>query len=318
MPCPASKGDQIMNQETLLPAQQLPMQNMNGQVDGDGQADGGEGEADGDENEYGATGIDVLEGLEAVRKRPAMYVGDTSSSGLHHLIWEVVDNSVDEAMAGHCDKIDVTIHRDGSCQVVDNGRGIPTDMHESGRPAAEVVFTKLHAGGKFKTGAYVMSGGLHGVGISVVNALSEKLEAEIRRNGSIYKLSFSDGGMLAKPMQQAGRDDTSYQDYDDDPQGPMSAPTGTSVRFWPDPEIFEDTAFKAQTVKERLRIMSFLNKGLQIRFRDLRVPSRMAAHLEATDGMEDYLEDDLELDGLDQEFMSDDISETAEADTLAV
>ena len=242
--------------------------------------------------EYDATEIDLLKGLEAVRKRPAMYIGDTSSMGLHHLIWEVVDNAVDEAMAGFCNKIDVTIHPDGSCQVVDNGRGIPTDMHEIGRPAAEVVFTELHAGGKFESGAYTISGGLHGVGISVVNALSTRVDAEIRRNDSLFKLSFGDGGVLQSPMQETDRNNTGYPDYDTSPQSPMSEATGTSVQFWPDPAIFEDVTFKAQIIKERLRVMSFLNKGLQIRFCDLRPESKTISADDLVESMDD-------LDGAD-------------------
>jgi len=217
---------------------------------------------------YTAEDIDSLGGLEAVRCRPAMYIGDSSSAGLHHLVWEVVDNSVDEAMLGECDKIDVTIHNDGSCQVVDNGRGIPVDMHESGRPAAEVVFTELHAGGKFTSGAYTTSGGLHGVGITVVNALSTRVEVEIRRDQKLYKLSFTDGGShLERPLEEVGPIESSLDEH---PDSPAAAPTGTSIRFWPDAAIFEDTEFKALTIKERLRIMSFLNSGLRIRFRDLR------------------------------------------------
>ena len=218
--------------------------------------------------DYNAGDIESLGDLEAVRCRPAMYIGDTSSPGLHHLVWEVVDNSVDEAMGGYCNKIDVTIHSDGSCQVVDNGRGIPVDMHDTGRPAAEVVFTELHAGGKFDSGAYTTSGGLHGVGITVVNALSERVDVEIRRDQKLYMLSYTDGGSkLERPLEEV---DSSESHLAEDSDSPASSPTGTSIRFWPDPRIFKDADFKAQTIKERLRIMSFLNNGLQIRFRDLR------------------------------------------------
>ena len=212
----------------------------------------------GSESTYNASQITVLEGLEAVRKRPGMYIGSTGPSGLHHLVWEVVDNSVDEAMAGHCSEINVTILSDGGCQVVDNGRGIPVGKHhqESDMSAAEVVFTKLHAGGKFGGEGYKVSGGLHGVGISVVNALSSKVEVEIDRDEKRHYMDFLSGGNVDTKLTETGK-------------APNNR-TGTTVRFWPDSEIFDDVNFRAQTILERLQMMAFLNKGLQISFSDLR------------------------------------------------
>ena len=210
------------------------------------------------ENTYNASQITVLEGLEAVRKRPGMYIGSTGPSGLHHLVWEVVDNSVDEAMAGHCSEISVTILPDGGCQVSDDGRGIPVGKHhqEEDMSAAEVVFTKLHAGGKFGGDGYKVSGGLHGVGISVVNALSVKVEVEIDRDEKRHYMEFSSGGNLETKLHEIG-------------EAPNSR-TGTTVRFWPDSEIFEEINFRAQTLLERFQMMAFLNKSLQISFSDLR------------------------------------------------
>ncbi|HET9370920.1 MAG TPA: ATP-binding protein, partial [Vicinamibacterales bacterium] len=207
-------------------------------------------------DDYGADKIKVLEGLEAVRKRPAMYIGSTGPLGLHHLVYEVVDNSIDEALAGFCKNINVTIHIDESVTVVDDGRGIPVDLHESGRSAAEVVLTVLHAGGKFGGDGYKVSGGLHGVGVSVVNALSTKVEVEIDRDGKRYGMSFRDGGKPDEKLKEIGK-------------APRNR-TGTTVRFWPDGSIFEETDFRAQTLLERFQMMAFLNKGLEIRFSDER------------------------------------------------
>lgn len=204
-------------------------------------------------NEYGASSITVLEGLEAVRKRPGMYIGSTGERGLHHLIWEVVDNSVDEAMAGYASKVEVTLLADGGVQVVDDGRGIPVAMHASGVPTVEVVLTQLHAGGKFDSDAYAVSGGLHGVGISVVNALSTTLEVAIDRDGYHWEQTYTN----SKPGELV--------------KGEPTKRTGTTVRFWPDPEIFETTTFNFETVARRLQEMAFLNKGLTITLTDERV-----------------------------------------------
>ncbi len=216
------------------------------------------------ESSYDAQDITVLEGLEAVRKRPGMYIGSTGPTGLHHLVWEVVDNSVDEAMAGHCSRIDVTIHTDRSCEVSDDGRGIPTDLHPKyeNMSAAEVVLTVLHAGGKFGGDGYKVSGGLHGVGISVVNALSARVEVEIDRGGVHHFMEFSDGGDVQTKLEPRGESPL----VDGEPR------TGTTVRFWPDPTIFDEVVFRLQTILERFQMMAFLNRGLEIRVRDLRHP----------------------------------------------
>ncbi|GAC1312859.1 MAG: DNA topoisomerase (ATP-hydrolyzing) subunit B [Acidimicrobiales bacterium] len=208
--------------------------------------------------EYGAAQITVLEGLEPVRKRPGMYIGSTGPSGLHHLVWEVVDNSVDEAMAGHCTRIDVTLLADGGCRVDDDGRGIPTDPHPQykGKSGAEVALTILHAGGKFGGGGYKVSGGLHGVGISVVNALSRRLVLEVDKKGDHHEMEFGNGGTLVTKLHVTGK-------------APRDR-TGTTVSFWPDGTIFEETDFHARTILDRLQQYAFLNKGLEIRFRDER------------------------------------------------
>jgi DNA gyrase subunit B len=206
-----------------------------------------------DVNDYSADKIKVLEGLEAVRTRPAMYIGSTGPSGLHHLVYELVDNSIDEALAGFCDQINVTIHIDGSVTVVDNGRGIPVDRHASGKSAAEVVLTVLHSGGKFDNDSYKVSGGLHGVGVSVVNALSETLDLEIWRNGEVYQQSYERG----KPTGEL------------EPTGTTKR-RGTKVTFKPDPQIFETTTFSFDTLAQRLRELAFLNGGVVITLDDER------------------------------------------------
>ena len=206
------------------------------------------------EEEYSGGEIKILEGLEAVRKRPGMYIGSTSASGLHHLVWEIVDNSVDEAMAGFCTQISVTVHADNSITVVDNGRGIPVDMHPVKKiPTLEVVMTILHAGGKFDNNAYKVSGGLHGVGISVVNALSKKVIVQVKRDGNIYEMQFSRGKTTEK-MKVVG----------------TSEDTGTTVTFWPDDEIFETTVYNFDTLYNRLQETAFLNKNLRIILTDER------------------------------------------------
>ena len=210
-------------------------------------------EATGVEGQYGASQIQVLEGLEAVRKRPSMYIGSISSRGLHHLVSEVVDNSIDEALAGFCDTIKVTINSDNSITVMDNGRGIPVDMHKTGKPAVEVVMTVLHAGGKFGDGGYKVSGGLHGVGVSCVNALSEKMEVEVRRNGKRYGIEFM-RGKTSKPLYEIGEADS----------------TGTTVHFIPDKTIFTETVYDYDILRLRLRELAFLNKGVTISLQDER------------------------------------------------
>ncbi len=226
---------------------------------------------------YGASDITVLEGLDPVRVRPGMYIGSTGPAGLHHLVWEVVDNAIDEAMAGYCTRIDVTILKDGSCRVVDDGRGIPTDEHPQypGKSAAEIVLTVLHAGGKFGGEGYKVSGGLHGVGVSVVNALSTKLTLEIDRDGKRHELVFKDGGKPQGKLKVAG----------DAPRGR----TGTTVTFSPDPKIFEDIDFRSQTIVERLQIMAFLNKGIEIRYADEREGREMKETFKYSGGIVDYV-----------------------------
>ena len=231
---------------------------------------------------YGAKDIQVLEGLDPVRRRPGMYIGSTGLAGLHHLIWEVVDNSVDEAMAGFCNKIIVTLHPDGSCEVVDNGRGIPVDPYPSGphkgKSALEVVLTVLHAGGKFGGDGYKVSGGLHGVGVSVVNALSLRVVAEVHREGTHFRQEFVEGGKPKGKLQKVGA-------------SPEKTQRGTSIRFWPDPEIFkaEGTEFVARTVTERLQTIAFLNKNLEVVFVDDRGDKKQKVTFQYKGGIVDFV-----------------------------
>ena len=223
--------------------------------------------------EYNASEIQVLEGLEAVRKRPGMYIGSTSTSGLHHLVYEIVDNSIDEALAGYCTEISVTINADGTITVVDNGRGIPVDVQaQTGRPALEVVFTVLHAGGKFGGGGYKVSGGLHGVGASVVNALSEWLVAQVHKDGKIYEMRFSRGA-ITQEMKVVGATDR----------------TGTTVTFKPDPEMFDDTVYSYDTLHDRMREEAFLNAGLRIKIADLRAGREQSDELCYEGGIREYV-----------------------------
>lgn len=213
--------------------------------------------------QYGAGQIQVLEGLEAVRKRPSMYIGSISARGLHHLVYETVDNSIDEALAGYCDAIDVTIHSDNSITVRDNGRGIPVEMHKVGKPAVEVVMTILHAGGKFGDGGYKVSGGLHGVGVSCVNALSEHMEVEVRRSGKIYGIEFSRGKTVV-PLYEKG----------------TTEETGTTVHFKPDSTIFTELIYSYETLRLRIRELAFLNKGIRINLNDERTGKQESFHYE--------------------------------------
>ncbi|HMT32396.1 MAG TPA: DNA topoisomerase (ATP-hydrolyzing) subunit B [Dermatophilaceae bacterium] len=226
----------------------------------------------GNDTAYDASAITVLEGLEAVRKRPGMYIGSTGERGLHHLVWEIVDNAVDEALAGYADTIDVTLLADGGVRVRDNGRGIPTDMHPTeGVSAVELVLTQLHAGGKFGGGGYKVSGGLHGVGSSVVNALSSRLDAEVRQKGHVFRITF-DHGVATAPLAKME----------------AASDTGTTITFWASPEIFETTVYDFETIRARFQQMAFLNKGLTINLVDERPDPDAEAD-----------EDEVDLDNLD-------------------
>ncbi|MGH9641906.1 MAG: ATP-binding protein [Terriglobales bacterium] len=208
--------------------------------------------ANGKKAGYSASSITVLEGLEAVRKRPGMYIGSTGERGLHHLVWEVVDNAVDEALAGYCDTVEVTLLADGGVRVYDNGRGIPVGMHPvEKRPAVELVLTTLHAGGKFDSQSYAVSGGLHGVGVSVVNALSHRLEVEIFTDGWTWSQPYVNSKPAAKLKK-----------------GAATTKHGSIVTFWADPEIFETTTYSFETISRRLQEMAFLNRGLSLSLRD--------------------------------------------------
>jgi len=222
---------------------------------------------------YDASSIQVLEGLQAVRKRPGMYIGGTGIAGLHHLIWEVVDNSIDEAMAGRCDKIEVVIHKDNSVSVADNGAGIPVDRHkQTGKSALETVMTILHAGGKFGGSGYKVSGGLHGVGVSVVNALSSYVKAEVRRDGKVYVQEYKNGGHPVGPLKTEG----------------TSTHTGTTITFVPDPEIFEVIDFNYNTVLDRIRQQAYLTKGVKIKLTDERIDSTYGFYFEG--GIKSYVD----------------------------
>ncbi len=226
---------------------------------------------------YDESAIKILEGLEAVRKRPGMYIGSTDKRGLHHLVWEIVDNAIDEAINGYGDYIKVTIHKDKSISVEDHGRGVPTGMHASGKPTPEVIYTVLHAGGKFEESGYKVSGGLHGVGGSVVNALSKWMEVTIKRDKKEFFISFKNGGKLDKPLKEIG----------------TTSKTGTTVRFMPDDSIFSTTRFSFTTICERMQESAFLIKGLTIEVVDEEDEKSETYHYE--DGLVEfvkYLNDD--------------------------
>ena len=228
-----------------------------------------------DENiqQYGAEQIQVLEGLEAVRKRPGMYIGSTGPRGLHHLVYEIVDNSIDEALAGFCSTINVTIHKDNSITVEDNGRGMPVDKHPKlGIPAVEVIHTVLHAGGKFGGGGYKVSGGLHGVGASVVNALSTEMDVEIKRNGKIYRQTYAKG-KTTSPLTEIGN----------------ARKTGSKTTFWPDPEIFDETEYDFEVLERRLREMAFLNKGIKITLKDERAGKEKNEEFHYEGGLKEFV-----------------------------
>ncbi|HUF09840.1 MAG TPA: ATP-binding protein, partial [Rhodothermales bacterium] len=228
------------------------------------------------EGGYGASSIQILEGLSAVRKRPAMYIGDVGSRGLHHLVYEVVDNSIDEAMGGYCDLIVVSLEKDGSVTVTDNGRGIPVDMHPTEKkPALEVVMTMLHAGGKFDKASYKVSGGLHGVGVSCVNALSTRLIATVRRDDRVYRQEYH----IGKPV-------TGVEELGD---LPMSHGTGTDIQFWADTSIFTTTEYRYDTLSERLRELAYLNRGVKIVLHDHRESKTITEEYKFEGGLAEFV-----------------------------
>ncbi len=254
--------------------------------------------ADNPADSYSASSIQVLEGLEAVRKRPGMYIGSTGPTGLHHLVWEVVDNAVDEAMAGYCSRVDVTILKDGGVQVLDDGRGIPVGIHPKydDLTAAEVVLTVLHAGGKFGEGGYKVSGGLHGVGVSVVNALSTRVEVEIDRDGKRHAMSFVAGGQPDRKLEVIGDAPAAAvsvadgESIDEIGEENGRTRTGTMVRFWPDPAVFkEGIEFRTQTLVERFQMMAFLNAGLEFHLIDERDPEFEEVVLRYDGGIKDFV-----------------------------